>query len=148
MVLSLLLQACIHKEFCRKKLPFLLRRHSPHQAASDMAFGPPLFHSLIQAADSATEVRASLYNGFVARGWESKSVESQIESAREDPGASKQLRKNPDELVRDRERELLRLQRINIQQKFDSSENPRYREQLTHALADIDAKLAAMGPQS
>jgi hypothetical protein len=84
----------------------------------------------------------------VARGWESKSVESQIESAREDSGASRQLRKNPDELARDRERDTLRLLRINIQQKFDSSENPRYREQLTRALADIDAKLATLGPQS
>jgi hypothetical protein len=58
------------------------------------------------------------------------------------------LRKNPEELARDRERELLRLHRINIQQKFDSTENPRYREQLTRALAELDAKLAAMGPQS
>ncbi len=84
----------------------------------------------------------------MARGWESKSVENQIESAREDARASIHLRKNPDEQARDRERDLLRLQRINIQQKFDSSENPRYREQLTRALAEIDAKLASLAPQT
>ena len=83
----------------------------------------------------------------MARGWESKSVENQIESAREDAPASTHLRKNPDEQARERERELLRLTRTNIQQKFDASENPRYREQLTHALAAIDAKLAALGPK-
>jgi hypothetical protein len=83
----------------------------------------------------------------VARGWESKSVENQIESAREDSRAFTHLRKNPEEQARDRERELLRLQRVNIQQKFDAAENPRYREQLTRALADIDVKLAAMGPK-
>ncbi|MFZ0819915.1 MAG: hypothetical protein WAM91_07585 [Candidatus Acidiferrales bacterium] len=58
------------------------------------------------------------------------------------------MRKNPDELARDRERELLRLHRINIQQKFDSTENSRYREQLTRALDDIDAKLATLGPKT
>ena len=84
----------------------------------------------------------------MARGWESKSVESQIESAREDPGASKQLRKNPEEQARERERELLRLQRVNIQQKLDAAENPRYREQLTRALADIDSKLATLGSKA
>jgi hypothetical protein len=84
----------------------------------------------------------------VARGWESKSVEDQIESARENAAAPTHLRKNPDEQARDRERELLRLQRINIQQKFDASENPRYREQLTRALAELDAKLSKLGPKT
>ncbi len=84
----------------------------------------------------------------MARGWESKSVENQIESAREDASAPKHLQKNPDEQARDREREILRLMRINIQQKFDASENPRYREQLTRALAELDAKLSSLGPKS
>ena len=83
----------------------------------------------------------------MARGWESKSVENQIESAREDARSSTHLRKKPDEQARDRERELLRLQRINIQQKFDATENTRYREQLTRALAELDAKLASLGPE-
>jgi hypothetical protein len=98
-------------------------------------------------ADSRAEFFASLYNDFVARGWESKSVEEQIESARENSTAPTHLRKNPDEQARDRERELLRLMRTFTQQKLDTAENPRYREQLTRAIADIDVKLAALGPE-
>jgi hypothetical protein len=98
-------------------------------------------------ADSPAEFCVTLYNEFVARGWESKSVEDQIESARQDATAPTHLRKNPDEQARDRERELLRLMRTFTQQKLDAAENPRYREQLTRALADIDVKLATLGPE-
>ncbi len=108
--------------------------------------GRPIFRRPRQTADSAVVICASLYNEFVARGWESKSVENQIESAREDSTAPRHLRKNPDEQARDRERELLRLMRTYIQQKLDASENPRYRDQLMRSLAEIDVKLATLGP--
>lgn len=43
-----------------------------------------------------------------------------------------------------RERELLRLARSNITQKLDAAENPRYRKQLTDALAELDSRIAAL----
>lgn len=46
----------------------------------------------------------------------------------------------------DRQRELLQLSRANVQRQLDTVENPRYRDQLNKALADLDAKLAKLVP--
>jgi hypothetical protein len=82
------------------------------------------------------------YNKAMARGWESKSIESQIESA-----ASRKDTKNkpdyaPAELAALREREGLELSRIRILDQMKTCENPRYRVILNKALADLDTKLA------
>ncbi len=41
-----------------------------------------------------------------------------------------------------RRREVLVLSRTRVQRELESSRNPRYTEQLTRALADLDAQLA------
>ena len=89
---------------------------------------------------------ASLYNEDVARGWESKSVESQIESAREQSPSEPHSRMKKENQELNRQRELLQLSRANVQRQLDSVENPRYREQLNKALSDLDAKLAKLAP--
>jgi hypothetical protein len=45
-----------------------------------------------------------------------------------------------------REKENLELSRTRVQRELSSSENPRYKEILRKALADLDGKLARLGP--
>lgn len=81
----------------------------------------------------------------MARGWESKSVEDQVEQSRtnhRDPG--KKGRPSPMQLELRRRREVLRLSRARVERELQSSQNPRYREQLNRALADLDAQIAKL----
>ena len=82
----------------------------------------------------------------MARGWESKSVENQQETVREESVQAAKSRKGEEK--HSRERDLLQLARTSIVQKLESSENPRYREQLTRALADLDRQIKALGAKS
>jgi len=83
----------------------------------------------------------------MARGWESKSVESQMESASNDKGGSApQL--SPDEKNRKREQQSLLLSRAYLMQKINSSTSSRYTESLQEALKEIDARLAAINSRS
>jgi hypothetical protein len=77
----------------------------------------------------------------MARGWESKSVEAQQAEAN-DKTAKPRTRMSPEAAARSRERETLRLSRQRILQQLESSQNPRHRELLQNALADLDKKLA------
>lgn len=78
----------------------------------------------------------------MARGWDSKSVESQQETARQESAQAATSRKGQEK--HSRERELLQLARASILQKIEGSENPRYREQLNRALADLERRIAAL----
>jgi len=86
------------------------------------------------------------YNVHMARGWESKSVESQQEEAHEESVQAAKSRKG--ELKHSRERDLLQLARTSITQKLEATEIPRYREQLNQALADLDKQLKALDAKS
>ncbi len=83
----------------------------------------------------------------MARGWESKAVESQVDAAAEEeqprPGAKPQPTDAEKQNVR--ERDGLLLARKRIQSQMESSGNQRYTESLHLALAEIDAKLAKLG---
>jgi hypothetical protein len=76
----------------------------------------------------------------MARGWESKSVESQIESAAEE-GSGEHSQSTPEQRERNRQRETLRLARARVAQQLAAATDPRYIESLRRALADLDAKL-------
>jgi len=81
----------------------------------------------------------------MARGWESKSVESQIESAQNDAGnggrPSSTLQ--ADEAGKaQRERQSLLLSRAYVLHQIESSSNERYTQSLRQALSDLDRKLA------
>lgn len=80
----------------------------------------------------------------MARGWESKEVESQIEAAETRASQSKKKRKSEEELKVQRERESLELSRTRVVQDLASAVNPKYREQLQRSLAHLDEKLAAL----
>ena len=76
----------------------------------------------------------------MARGWESKSVEAQMESAREEPAAGAQQLSSEDKRTA-RERQNLLLSRAYITQQIESSTNDRYTDTLRKALKEVDRKL-------
>jgi hypothetical protein len=80
----------------------------------------------------------------MARGWESKAVEGQVQEfqSKEDRHAKKQL--SQDQIEVRRQREILLLSRARVEKQLQSHQDPRYREQLTRALADLDAELAKL----
>jgi hypothetical protein len=80
----------------------------------------------------------------VARGWESKEVESQIEAA--EVRASQRGRQEPpaEQVAREREIDSLKLSRTRVMQDLETSTKPRYREMLNRSLAFLDEKLAAL----
>ena len=81
----------------------------------------------------------------MARGWESKNVESQQEQA----GASRPARSRKlltlDEQDRARRRDMLRLDRTRVLDDLTRARHPRHRAQLESALAFLDSQLQALG---
>src|SRR5690348_16812910 len=80
---------------------------------------------------------ARKYNGFMARGWESKSVEAQQAEAMEKPGKAR-VKLTPEAAARTRERENFRLARRRVLQQLELSRDPRHRKLLEETLADLD----------
>jgi hypothetical protein len=82
----------------------------------------------------------------MARGWESKDVESQVEIAIADRGRRVQ-RLNPEADALRQRREHLELSRRRVVLDLEASRHPRHREQLQRALAFLDAELKKLdGP--
>jgi hypothetical protein len=80
----------------------------------------------------------------MARGWESKAVEGQVQEreSKEDRKNKKQV--SQDEVEVRRQRGILLLSRARVAIDLQAAQAPRYRDQLTRALADIDAQLAKL----
>ena len=83
------------------------------------------------------------HNLCMARGWESKDVESQVAS-RENMAAPVKARKAQDQLEKDRERANIELSRIHIINDLETATHPNHRKQLEAALAHLDHKLAEL----
>jgi hypothetical protein len=79
----------------------------------------------------------------MARGWESKSVESQIDGAQQSRHAEPRQLSNDDKEL-EREKQNLLLSRAYICQQMESSANGRYTETLRKSLEEIDRKLAEL----
>jgi len=77
----------------------------------------------------------------MARGWESKSVEQQQE---EMAGQRKPARApiSPDQQQRNRKREGLLLSRRRLAQQLQAAGNPRQRQMLEQAMAELDRQLS------
>jgi hypothetical protein len=85
----------------------------------------------------------------MARGWESKSVEAQIDAAEAVlHSAALQKTPNPEMLETIRKKETILLSRTRVLRELDSAQNPRYKAVLTKALADLEAQLAALETNS
>ena len=84
----------------------------------------------------------------MARGWESKSVESQIDEASQQQSNNSKVPLNDDERKTKREREILLLARARVLQQLESSPNERYSESRREALKELDRKLQELAPES
>jgi hypothetical protein len=78
----------------------------------------------------------------MARGWESKSVESQIESREASDGSRGSHKLTSEQAERLRLRESLLLSRTRVLRDLKEARNPRYQQMLRESLAYLDAKLA------
>lgn len=81
----------------------------------------------------------------VARGWESKSVESQKDTAEAEKAAPALNRPSKEQLERQRKRESLALSRTRVVNDLAACRNPRYRVVLEAALAHLDREIQATG---
>ena len=78
----------------------------------------------------------------MARGWESKSVEAQIDEAEHRPSAVLENVPPPEELELIRKRENIVLSRTRVVRELQAAQNPRYKAVLSKALADLEAQLS------
>lgn len=80
----------------------------------------------------------------MARGWESKAVESQVQEfeSKENRAHKRQLTQTQVEIRR--QKEILLLSRARVEKQLQSIQDARYREQLSRALADLDAQLSKL----
>jgi len=82
----------------------------------------------------------------MARGWESKSVEAQIESAAGKENKTREPELTPEQLQTLRDKENLELSCTRVKRELASSTNLRYQDILRKALADLESKLAQLEP--
>ena len=80
----------------------------------------------------------------MSRGWESKSVESQMEAAAERRDAARRIPLTAEEICLRSERESLELSRTRVLKDLEAAGHPRYRDQLQAALRHLETKLAAL----
>jgi hypothetical protein len=80
----------------------------------------------------------------MARGWESKSVEDQVQDFQAKTPEEQSSNVTEDKTENSRRRKVLILARARVESELQLDLNPRYREQLIRALADLDAQLAKL----
>ena len=84
----------------------------------------------------------AVYNQPMARGWESKSVEEQQAAASTQTELKQRL--TPQQAVQKQERDALELSRKRVLEQLQSVQNPRHRQMLESALAELDSRLARL----
>ena len=84
------------------------------------------------------------HNMCMARGWESKDVESQVEDTQEPKQKQSSGAKTPEQLMREEQRKDLQLSRIRIVNDLASATHPQHRKSLEAALAHLDKKIAEL----
>ena len=78
----------------------------------------------------------------MARGWESKSVEDQIDAAKADRDAQIKPRLTEEQREQRELKQSLQLSRAQTLRRLQAATNDRYRAQLQSALDHLDAQLA------
>jgi hypothetical protein len=81
----------------------------------------------------------------MARGWESKSVEAQIDAAEVHRNVVRSQVQSPESIELQRKREGILLSRTRVSREIENAQNPRYKALLHKALADLDSQLASFG---
>jgi hypothetical protein len=90
-----------------------------------------------------TRETATAYNEFMARGWESKSVEEQQAAAVQQTESKQRL--TPEQAARKQQAEAIQLSRRRVLQQLQSVQNPRHRQMLESALSELNLRLARLG---
>lgn len=80
----------------------------------------------------------------MARGWESKSVEGQIESARARDSHAK-ARPSPEQMALEKKRDSLLLHRTRVLRDLENCHDDRYRKTLTEGLSYLESQLTELG---
>lgn len=80
----------------------------------------------------------------MARGWESKAVESQIEEAASRRAGQTRVRVDPAELERRATRESLELARKHVLNELETTRHPRRESMLRASLKHLDEKIAEL----
>jgi hypothetical protein len=78
----------------------------------------------------------------MARGWESKDVEAQVESKEVGKASSGHQAKSDEQQVREQDIQQLQLSRIRIVNDLNTATHPNHRKSLEAALAHLDKKIA------
>lgn len=81
----------------------------------------------------------------MARGWESKDVESQVEAKKTMSPASGRGPKSPEDIRREREKRDLELSRTRIVNDLQTATHPNHRKSLEAALEHLDQEIAKLG---
>jgi len=81
---------------------------------------------------------------IMARGWESKSIESQVEAVESRREGRQRPQISAAEAEKIRLRESLLLSRTRVVRDLEQAQNARYRETLSAALKHLDEKLAEL----
>jgi hypothetical protein len=79
----------------------------------------------------------------MARGWESKSIEQQQEELVSDQ-SQKKVWRTPEQVAAEKKRQTLELSRKRILQQLEAASNPRHREMLQAALADLENQISEL----
>jgi len=77
----------------------------------------------------------------MARGWESKSVESQMEAAEVRRAPEHRTPQTEEQIRVERERESLQMSRKRVLKDIEAATHPRYRQQLEAALKHLEQRL-------
>ena len=88
--------------------------------------------------------RAGRMMELMARGWESKAVEAQMEAAQARKGHS-QTRLSPQQAEAARKLDSLLLHRTRVLRDLEHCRDERYRKTLSDGLAYLEAQLKALG---
>jgi hypothetical protein len=80
----------------------------------------------------------------MARGWESKSVEEQIEAGNTDLSSEGKLKLTAEQAERKRRRDVLGAARTNVLRQLESSSNMRYRKLLEDELKSLATQIDAL----
>jgi hypothetical protein len=80
----------------------------------------------------------------MARGWESKSVETQIDMAEDRSAIARAKVLSEESLDLLRKKESILMSRTRVVRDLENAQNPRYKVVLSKALADLDAQLSTL----
>jgi hypothetical protein len=84
----------------------------------------------------------------MARGWESKSVQSQMDAAENRRAAAQGIKQTAEELRLQREKESIELSKVRVIRDLQMARHPRHRAQLQAALAHLEQQLEKLSGSS